>query len=220
MTFGTVEGIEGNTLTITTQAGGTVKVQVTDTTLIEKNASVRSLTWLPDDTVIVSGSDNTDGSITARSVQVAPAGRLFGEPPVNSWRCPERPVKEVAMKTLFGSSLRCWLSLALARAAYWFFQKRSAADTVTPAVTPRLWTCRQGNIDASSSVVGELYAPQNETMRFERLAGTTNLVTLAVAAGQTVAAGQALATIDHTVPTGPGPSPQRSTGGPADAGRP
>ena len=81
MTFGTVEGIEGNTLTITTQAGGTIKVQVTDTTLIEKNASVSVSDLATGDTVIVSGSDNTDGSITARSVQVAPAGRLFGGAP-------------------------------------------------------------------------------------------------------------------------------------------
>lgn len=81
MTFGTVEGIDGSTLTISTQAGGTVKVQVTDTTLIEKNASVSVSDLATGDTVIVSGSDNTDGSITARSVQVAPAGRLFGGVP-------------------------------------------------------------------------------------------------------------------------------------------
>lgn len=75
MTFGEIESIDGNTLTLTTQAGGTVMVQVTDTTLIEKNASVEISDLIAGDTVIVSGSDNSDGSITARSVQVAPAGQ-------------------------------------------------------------------------------------------------------------------------------------------------
>lgn len=77
MTFGAIESIDGNTLTVTTQAGGTVTVQVTDTTLIEKNASVRVADLAAGDTVIVSGSDNDDGSVTARSVQVAPAGRFM-----------------------------------------------------------------------------------------------------------------------------------------------
>lgn len=80
MTFGEIESIEGNTLTLTTQAGGTMTVQVTDTTLIEKNASVAVSDLVAGDTVIVSGSDNDDGSITARSVQVAPAGRFMGGP--------------------------------------------------------------------------------------------------------------------------------------------
>lgn len=80
MTFGQIEAIDGNTLTVTTQAGGTRTVQVTDTTLIEKNASVAVSDLAAGDTVIVSGSDNDDGSITARSVQVAPAGRFLGSP--------------------------------------------------------------------------------------------------------------------------------------------
>jgi hypothetical protein len=83
MTFGQIESIDGNTLTLTTQAGGTVTVQVTNTTLIEKNASVQVSDLAAGDTVIVSGSDNEDGSVTARSVQVAPAGRFMGGPPAN-----------------------------------------------------------------------------------------------------------------------------------------
>lgn len=81
MTFGEIESIDGNTLTLTTQAGGTVTVQVTDTTLIEKNASVGVSDLAVGETVIVSGSDNDDGSITARSVQVSPAGRFMAGPP-------------------------------------------------------------------------------------------------------------------------------------------
>ena len=81
MTFGEIESIDGNTLTLLTQSGGTATVQVTDTTLIEKNASVDVTDLVVGETVIVSGSDNDDGSITARSVQVPPAGRFMGGPP-------------------------------------------------------------------------------------------------------------------------------------------
>lgn len=77
-TFGQIESIDGNTLSVTDRNGNPVTVQVTDTTLIEKNASVSVSDLAAGDTVIISGSDNSDGSITARSVQVAPAGRFFG----------------------------------------------------------------------------------------------------------------------------------------------
>jgi hypothetical protein len=83
MTFGAIASIDGNTLTVTTQAGGVVTVQVTDTTLIEKNASVGVSDLAAGDTVIISGSANDDGSMTARSVQVAPAGRFMGGPPAD-----------------------------------------------------------------------------------------------------------------------------------------
>ena len=49
---------------------------MTDTTLIEKNASVTVADLTTGETVIVSGTPGSDGSITARSVQVAQAGRL------------------------------------------------------------------------------------------------------------------------------------------------
>jgi HlyD family secretion protein len=87
----------------------------------------------------------------------------------------------------------------LAAGGYWFFQARSAAQTTTSADNfTQVVAVRQGDIDASISVVGEMVAPQNETLRFERLAGATNLATLEVAAGQAVEAGQALAAIDPT----------------------
>lgn len=81
MTFGQIEAIDGNTLTITDGDGNPVKVQVADTTLIEKNASVSVTDLALGDTVIVAGNPNDDGSIAARSVQVAPAGRFFGANP-------------------------------------------------------------------------------------------------------------------------------------------
>jgi hypothetical protein len=80
MTFGEIESIDGATLTLATQSDGTLAVQVTDTTLIEKNASVDVTDLVVGEMVIVSGSENDDGSITARSVQVSPAGRFMGGP--------------------------------------------------------------------------------------------------------------------------------------------
>ena len=74
--FGQVEEINGDTLVVTGADGQRTTVKVTDTTLIEKYASVTVADMQPGETVIVSGSSNADGSITARSVQVAPAGRL------------------------------------------------------------------------------------------------------------------------------------------------
>lgn len=81
MTFGQIDGIDGNTLTVTDRDGNAVMVEVADTTLIEKNASVSVSDLVVGDTVIISGNPNDDGSITARSVQVAPAGRFFGGNP-------------------------------------------------------------------------------------------------------------------------------------------
>lgn len=81
MLFGEIQAIEGNIITVLNRDGAEQQVQVTDTTLIEKNASVTVSDLTVGDTVIVSGSDNDDGSVTARSVQVSPAGRMFGGPP-------------------------------------------------------------------------------------------------------------------------------------------
>ena len=75
-TFGQIAEIDGGTLTITTRDGNQIKVLVTDTTLIEKYASVSATELETGETVIISGSANEDGSITARSLQVAPAGRM------------------------------------------------------------------------------------------------------------------------------------------------
>jgi hypothetical protein len=82
MTFGTIQQITDGALTIKDQSGKETQVKVTDTTLIEKNTSVSLDDLAEGETVIVSGSQASDGSITARSVRVAPAGRFgFGAPP-------------------------------------------------------------------------------------------------------------------------------------------
>ena len=74
--FGQITEVGSNYITVTENNGTQTKVMVTDTTLIEKNASVKLTDLASGDTVIVSGSQGSDGSYTARSVQVAPAGRI------------------------------------------------------------------------------------------------------------------------------------------------
>ncbi len=80
MLFGEIQSIDGDTLVIADPNGQQTRVQVTNTTLIEKNASVDVSDLETGETVMVSGSENDDGSVTARSVQVAPAGRMMVGP--------------------------------------------------------------------------------------------------------------------------------------------
>jgi hypothetical protein len=67
-TVGTVESVDGDTVVINTQQG-TVRVKTTDTTLIEKFTSVGVNDLKAGEQVVVNGSRNDDGSITARSIQ-------------------------------------------------------------------------------------------------------------------------------------------------------
>jgi hypothetical protein len=66
--MGTIKSAEGNTLVVTTSDGDT-QVHVTDTTLIEKYTTVNVGDLSAGERVVVSGSQNDDGSITARSIQ-------------------------------------------------------------------------------------------------------------------------------------------------------
>jgi len=77
-TAGQIQEIDGDTLIVTTRNGNQIKVLVTDTTLIEKYASASTTDLEIGETLVISGSKNEDGSITARSLQVAPAGRMGG----------------------------------------------------------------------------------------------------------------------------------------------
>jgi len=90
MLFGQIKEIGDGALTVTDNNGKESKVKVTDTTLIEKQASVKLNDLAPGETVMISGSTGTDGTITARSVQVAPMGR-FGSGGPESAGTPAAP---------------------------------------------------------------------------------------------------------------------------------
>ncbi len=72
---GTIEAIEGDTLVISTDEG-IIRVQTTDTTMIEKNMPVKVDDLEVGEMVVVSGPQNEDGSITARSIMSVRAFRL------------------------------------------------------------------------------------------------------------------------------------------------
>lgn len=66
--MGTIKSVEGDTLVVTTTEGDT-QVHATDTTLIEKYTTVGVGDLEVGERVVVSGSQNDDGSVTARSIQ-------------------------------------------------------------------------------------------------------------------------------------------------------
>lgn len=70
--MGTIEAVEGDTLLVSTEEEE-IRVQTTDTTLIEKYTSVGVEDLAVGEQVVVSGSRNDDGSITARSIRISTA---------------------------------------------------------------------------------------------------------------------------------------------------
>jgi hypothetical protein len=76
---GTIQAIEGEVVVINASEG-TIRVETTDTTLIEKYVAVGVDDLEVDEQVVVLGRRNDDGSITARSIQPL-RGPQFGQPP-------------------------------------------------------------------------------------------------------------------------------------------
>ncbi len=72
--FGEIQSLGSGEMTIIDQNGKQVKIHVTDTTLIQKQAEVTLADLQEGEMVAISGSQETDGSITARMVQASPAG--------------------------------------------------------------------------------------------------------------------------------------------------
>lgn len=66
--MGIIEAVEGDTLLVSTEEGE-IPVHATDTTLIEKYMAVGVGDLEVGERVVVSGSRNDDGSVTARSIQ-------------------------------------------------------------------------------------------------------------------------------------------------------
>jgi hypothetical protein len=75
---GTIEAIEGDTVVINSDEG-IIRVQTTDTTMIEKNMPVGVGDLEVGEMVVVSGPQNDDGSVTARSIMSIRAFQ-FGQP--------------------------------------------------------------------------------------------------------------------------------------------
>ena len=90
------------------------------------------------------------------------------------------------------------LVLLLAAGGLWFYRSRAAstASTATSGNFTQVVDVQRGNLSAAITVVGELDAAQRADLAFERMTDTTKLVSLDVKPGNTVKAGQVLATID------------------------
>jgi len=87
---------------------------------------------------------------------------------------------------------------ALGAGGWWLYQNRfaAAATAGTGDGMTQVMDVSRGDLSASISIVGELYAVQQEDLTFDRLSGTTTLLALEVAAGNTVSEGEMLAAID------------------------
>ncbi|MFZ1265383.1 MAG: efflux RND transporter periplasmic adaptor subunit, partial [Anaerolineae bacterium] len=108
----------------------------------------------------------------------------------------------VDMKTARYGALALIL-LAVAAGGFFFIRSRTLPPSPTggeggaaSSGYTQIVDVQVGNLSASLSVVGQVEAEQQADLTFTRLDGTTKLLTLAVAAGHTVTAGQVLATID------------------------
>ena len=103
------------------------------------------------------------------------------------------------MKRILQFLLIAVVVAALAVGGYWLYttQFAPAASTEDGTYT-QVVIAEQGDLTASLSVVGQLEAVQSADLTFEDMSGTAKVETLTVATGQTVTAGQVLATIDPT----------------------
>ncbi len=86
---------------------------------------------------------------------------------------------------------------AIAGGGYWIYRSKTASTAAADETTyTQVVQVKRGALDASVSVVGQLEAEQSVSLTFERMTETTNLLTLAVQAGNVVTQGQVLATIE------------------------
>jgi HlyD family secretion protein len=102
------------------------------------------------------------------------------------------------MKKIIVRLVLIMLFLAAAGGGFWVYRTRAAAQgqAAASASLSQVVEVKQGNLSSSITVVGELDAVQREDLTFNRMNGTAPLLTLAVQAGNTVKAGQVVATID------------------------
>ena len=103
------------------------------------------------------------------------------------------------MKKLFRLVLVVLLLGALGAGAYWIYRGQAASATTSEdSAFTQVVTAEQGDLTASISVVGQLEALQSADLQFEQMSGTAKVQSLSVTTGQTVTAGQVMATIDAT----------------------
>ncbi len=88
------------------------------------------------------------------------------------------------------------LVLAVAGGGVWLYRSQTATTTEAADTFTQTVAVQQGDLKASIEVVGQLEAVQQQGLFFERLKSAATLLSLDVQAGNTVRAGQALASIE------------------------
>lgn len=73
-TFGQIESISGNTITIKDAQGNQVKVQLQSSTTITKTVAGSTSDLAQGVNITVSGQRGSDGTVTATSINIVPAG--------------------------------------------------------------------------------------------------------------------------------------------------
>lgn len=80
-TFGTVESVNGDTITLTDQQGNTKTITLTSSTTITKTTTGAPSDITTGQTIVVRGTANSDGSTTATNVAIGNGGfGAFGGP--------------------------------------------------------------------------------------------------------------------------------------------
>ncbi|HWS44502.1 MAG TPA: hypothetical protein VN636_01455 [Acidimicrobiia bacterium] len=77
-TVGTVKLVDGKNIYVTDSNGNVVKVVTTDASQLQKTDAATVKDVVPGETVVVRGTQNSDGSVTASSLTATPAGASGG----------------------------------------------------------------------------------------------------------------------------------------------
>lgn len=101
------------------------------------------------------------------------------------------------MKTFLRIAIIIVVIVLIGAGAYWLYQNMGSSKVAAqPDAFVQTVSVQEGDLDATISVVGELYAPQNEVLKFDRISGTTELQSLEAEAGYVVEVDQLLAYVD------------------------
>ena len=132
------------------------------------------------------------------------------------------------MKTLLRVFGIAAIILALAAGGFWLYRSRVAppagqsvaGNASTSEMFTQMVAAQRGDLNSAITVVGELAAVQKADLAFAEMSDPAPLITLDVTAGNTVKAGQVLATIDPAaLPAGARPGRERPPGSRGEAGR-